>query len=113
MGSRTLYLISENWMMASEGEDKKKQMQFLGFFFSFMQIKMLWINLLSAHAFPSFTVHTVFVICDSDQHFLLLPNRGSIRRLALGISQHQTKLLVLFVDGVVHQPHHTQLLGLT
>lgn len=55
---------------------------------------------------------TVFHICDGDQRLLLLPDRSSILRLALGSSQDEAELLILFMDGVVHQANHTRLLAL-
>lgn len=56
---------------------------------------------------------TVFIISDSDQRLLLLANQGTVWRLALGCSQNESELLLLFVDGVVHQADHTGLLGFT
>jgi len=55
-------------------------------------------------------VRTIFPIRDCDQRLLLLPNRSSIRGLALGSSQDEAELLVVFMDGVVHQADHTRLL---
>ena len=56
---------------------------------------------------------TVFLVCDGDQRLFLLPYGGSVGRFALGGSQDQTELLVLLVDGVVHQLHHARLLTLS
>lgn len=56
---------------------------------------------------------TVFIISDSDQRLLLLANQGAVWRLALGCSQNESELLLLFVDGVVHQADHAGLLAFT
>lgn len=56
---------------------------------------------------------TVIIISDNDQRLLLLANQGAIWRLALGCSQNESELLLLFMDGVVHQADHTGLLGFT
>lgn len=58
-------------------------------------------------------VHTVFLVCDHDQRLLLLPDRRSIGRLALWSSQDEAELLILLMDGVVHQANHTRLLSFT
>lgn len=57
--------------------------------------------------------HTVFLVCDGDQCFLLLPDSGSVRRLALRRAQDEAELLVLLMDGVVRQADNTRLLGVT
>lgn len=62
-------------------------------------------------AFVFRAVRTVFLIGDCDQRLLLLSDGGSIGRLALGSSQDEAELLVLFVDGVVHENNHARLLA--
>lgn len=56
---------------------------------------------------------TVFIISDSDQRLFLLANQCAVWRFALGSSQNESELLLLFVDGVIHQADHAELLGFT
>lgn len=56
---------------------------------------------------------TVFLICNDDQRLLLLPDGGSIWRLALWSSQDEAEFLALFMDGVIRQADHTRLLNVT
>lgn len=59
----------------------------------------------------SFILRTVFFICDRNQRLLLLPDRRPIGGLAFRSAQDEAELLILLMDGVVHQANHAGLLG--